>query len=165
MKIGVSIAAGMALAAFAATAPVLAQGKQKADASQMVDATKPEVLLAIAKGYGSADLGKDSGGDPMITGRMNGNKYTVLFYGCKDGKDCSTVQFRAAFEVRKKPTLEEVNALNAKTRFGKVYLDKDNDPAVEMDVNLDHGVSKKNLDDTFDWWKTVLGGVKKNFTS
>ena len=45
----------------------------------------------------------------------------------------------------------------------KVFLDDDNDVVVEFDMNLDGGVSQKNLDDTFDWWKLTLKNVARDF--
>jgi len=34
-----------------------------------------------------------------------------------------------------------------------------------MDVNLFGGVTRKNLDDTFDWWRVVLNGVKTDLVT
>ncbi len=54
-------------------------------------------IFKIAQGYGTAELSKDSVGDPMISGRMAGINYVIFFYGCNDaGKECSSLQFRAA---------------------------------------------------------------------
>ncbi|MEX8499589.1 YbjN domain-containing protein, partial [Leptothrix ochracea] len=33
---------------------------------------------------------------------------------------------------------------------------RDGDPVLQMSVNLDHGVSRKNLEDTFDWWAKIV---------
>ena len=54
-------------------------------------------------------------------------------------------------------TMDQVNTWNREFRFGKVYLDDENDPFLEMDVNLDYGVSEGNFLDTLDWWTVVLG--------
>ncbi len=129
-------------------------------AVDVIDAHDPAVILDIAKGYGSAEMGKDSGGDPMITGRLDGNKYGVLFYGCKSGKNCNDIQFYAAWGGAK-TTMDALNSWNRDNRFAKAYLDKDGDPALEMDVNLDHGVTRANLDDTFNWWSMALKAFKQ----
>ena len=42
-------------------------------------------------------------------------------------------------------------------RFAKAYLDDQNDPVIEMDVNLQGGVSRKNLEETFDLWIYSMG--------
>lgn len=139
------------------------QKQQPQQQSGLVDGTQPERILSIARGFGAAELSKDKQGDPKIDGRMGGTRYTVLFYGCKGGKGCRSIQFYAGFEVSNKPTLEALNAYNLKNRFSKVYADRDGDPAVEFDVNLEGGVSQKNLDDTFDWWKVIMANVRKAF--
>ena len=149
-------AAGWGLCAL--TSPALAQ-------EQLIDATQPERILTVARGFGSAELEKDKSGDPKISGRIDGSRYSVFFYGCKDGTNCKTIQFHNSFEVRKKPTLSAINTYNQKNRFGKVYADKDGDPALEFDVNLDGGASPKLLDDTFDWWKVILANYKKAFAN
>ena len=46
-------------------------------ADSLIDATKPERLHEIARGFGSAELDKDSQGDPRITGRIEGTKYGI----------------------------------------------------------------------------------------
>ncbi|MRX49681.1 YbjN domain-containing protein [Paracoccus sp. S-4012] len=124
----------------------------------LVDGSDPEAILAIAKGYGSADLQTDDAGDPQIIGRMDGQQYAVSFYGCEGGKDCTNLQFAAVWVVDGAVTAEAVDAWNEAKRFGKAYLDEDGDPWLEMDVNLAFGVTRQNLDDTFDWWKVVVDG-------
>jgi len=37
------------------------------------------------------------------------------------------------------------------------YLDDENDPIIELPVNLEKGVSAENLEETFDYWRIVLG--------
>ncbi len=134
------------------------QGVWAADA--LITAKDPEIILNLVKGYGSGDLGTDSEGDPRIQGRIGGTKYVVLFYGCKDGKACQDIQFVASWSDTN-VTQEDVNNWNRTTRFGKAYLDKDNDPTLELIVNLNYGVSKKNLDDTIDWWAMVMKKFEK----
>jgi len=119
--------------------------------------------VEIAKNHGSAELKTDNDGDPMIAGSIDGIKYQVHFYDCAGGKQCKNIQLYSWWTTRKKTTLEALNEWNRKKRFGKVYLDTDGDMAIIMPVNLDHGVSRKNLDDTFDWWETALKDAREAF--
>lgn len=128
-------------------------------AETLVDATSPQRILEIAKGYGSASL-EVKDGDPFISGRIEGSKYGIYFYGCKSGKKCTNIQFSAGWSGVK-TSLSDINAWNRDKRFSKAYLDSVNDPNLEMDVNLDSGVSKANLEDTFDFWVTGLRTFKK----
>lgn len=124
-------------------------------AAPLVDATDPEVLLELAKGYGSATLKEDDYGDPLIVGRVEGNKYSIFFYGCEDNRDCDDILFSAAwsgYDI----TMRDMNDWNNEKRYGKAYLDNDGDPALELVANLKYGVSRRNLDDTIDWWALTM---------
>lgn len=144
----------VAAAALFATAPVMA--------NDLIDATDPARILNIARGFGSADLEKDSQGDPKITGRIEGTRYTIFFYGCTNNRDCDDIQFYAAWNGNNKFTQAQMNEWNRTKRYGKAYLDRDNDPVLEMVVNIDYGVSRRNLEDSFNWWKVALRGFKKD---
>ncbi|MGT2467953.1 hypothetical protein ACVOMV_28700 [Mesorhizobium atlanticum] len=57
-------------------------------------------MLNIARGFGSARMGKDDNGDPMIYGRVEGVKYVIYFYGCEDHENCSRCSSRPATPIR-----------------------------------------------------------------
>ncbi|MDX1821380.1 MAG: YbjN domain-containing protein [Alphaproteobacteria bacterium] len=129
------------------------------NAADLLDGSDPAAILRIAEGYGSAMLDKDSVGDPMIEGRIDGQSYTVFFYGCEGGAGCSSIQFTTYF-AGVRPDAAVVSDWNDENRFGTLYLDGDGDLAIDLDVNLFGGVTRKNLDDTFDWWRVVLEEVR-----
>src|SRR5690606_21764699 len=116
----------------------------------------PEAIRVVASGYGSAELQTDEAGDPQIMGRMDGQRYAVTFYDCEVGANCTSLQLSAVWVVDGAVTPEAINEWNRTKRFGKAYLDEDGDPWVEMNVNLAFGVTRQNLDDTFDWWRIVV---------
>jgi len=134
----------------------LAQGQT------LVDAGSPAAVLEIAKGYGSAELQSDGDGDPQIKGRLNGRMYSVLFYGCKKGKNCGSMQFHWGIDLKNVP-MSKVNEWNKTKRFGKAYIDDEGDLNLEMDVNLRHGVTRSNLDDTFDFWRLTVTSFYDQF--
>jgi hypothetical protein len=121
----------------------------------LIDGSDPAVIENIASGYGSAALAKDDYGDPLIEGRINGLLYYVFFYGCEENKNCNAIQFSASFEDPK-TDLGGVNEWNRNKRFGTASIDEDGDVSLQYDLNLAYGVSRANLDDTFDYWRTVL---------
>jgi hypothetical protein len=153
----------MKLKAVFASVSLLCLASGPALSQNLVDATQPQRVLEVAKGFGSATLEKDSKGDPKITGRIDGTAYTVFFYGCVNNKDCDNIQFYSAWNASGKYSLRQINEWNRTKRWGKAYLDNDDDPVLEMEANLDFGVSTKNLEDTFDWWKVTLKTFKKDF--
>ena len=122
--------------------------------SNLVTAGDPQAILNIAKGYGSAELSTDNVGDPQIIGRIDGTRYAVTFYGCDGGENCRHIRIHAHWA--EKMSFAQANEWNAEKLFGKAYVDSDGDAALEMVVNLYGGVSRQNLDDTFDWWKVAL---------
>lgn len=149
VRLVLSLVAGLGLPAVA-----MAQG-----AADILDGSDPAAILSIAEGYGSAMLDVDSVGDPMIEGRIDGQAYTVFFYGCEGGKDCTSIQFTTYF-AGVRPSAAVVSDWNDANRFGTLYLDSDGDLAIDLDVNLFGGVTRRNLDDTFDWWRVVLDEVR-----
>ena len=96
-----------------------------------------------------------SEGNPTISGRIDGVSYQVFFMNCTDGANCEDINFYAGF-LDLKPTLDVINAWNRDKRFGKAYLDSDLDAVIEWDVNLEHGVTRENLDAAVGIWQLIL---------
>lgn len=125
-------------------------------ASDSLVSADPAVILEITKGFGSAELSQGKDGSPLITGRIEGVRYVVVFRGCDKGK-CGSITFYSGWKLKNKPfPLETVNAFNARKRWAKGYIDQDGDLALDMDVELEHGMSRKNLDETFADWSRIL---------
>jgi hypothetical protein len=130
--------------------------------AQNVDATKPNEILSIAKGFGSAELDEDSTGDPRIMGRISGTGYAILFYGCSSGSRCKSLQFYAPWKTSKKISLEKINKWNKEKRYVKAHLDSDDDPIIQFDVELEYGMSRRNLEECFKDWELALDAFKKD---
>src|SRR5690349_3343565 len=123
----------LAIAAFAGAWALPAQ-------AQMVRAQDPGTLVsALQKGGYAAKLGIDKVGDPMITSGVNGTTFQIFFYNCTNHKACATVSFHSGYDLKTSPGLERINEWNRGKRFGRAYLDKEDDPILEMDVDLDDG--------------------------
>jgi hypothetical protein len=138
-----------------AAATIVAACGTAAQAQSLLDGSNTEEIVNIARGYGSANLETQSTGDPMISGRVEGIAYQVFFLNCTDNANCEDLNFYAGF-ADNKPTLDVINAWNRDKRFGKAYLDSELDAVIEFDVNLEHGVSRENLDAAFGIWSIVL---------
>ena len=136
-----------------------------AGAVDWIDGADPDALHEIALGYGTAELGRDSSGDPMIQGRLRGVKYAIFFFGCDgQGAECTDILFYAAWGGAQVP-MDRINQWNKTKKFGKAYLDDDGDASIDMSLNLEHGVTRKNLDDTFDWWRVAVEGFEDEVLS
>lgn len=147
----------LAMAALAAAWSLPAQ-------AQMVRAQDPGTVVRALQGAGyAARLGVDKVGDPMITSGVSGTTFQIFFYNCTDHKACATVQFHSGYKVSKPVTLEQINEWNRSQRFGRAYLDKENDPILEMDVDLDDGgLSTALFIDNIEFWASVLGRFEKH---
>ena len=147
----------LAVAALAAAWAVPAQ-------SQMVRAQDPGTLVRALQQAGyAAKLGTDKVGDPMITSGVSGTTFQIFFYNCTDHQACATVQFHSGYDIANPVSLERINEWNRSQRFGRAYLDKENDPILEMDIDLDDGgVSQLLFIDNIEFWASVLGNFERH---
>lgn len=123
-----------------------------------VSASDPYGLMRSMQDFGYvATLETDSDGDPKIASRVSDSTYSVYFFGCDDGKDCTSIQFGAGYNLTIGMKAATINEWNRKKRFAKAYLDDEGDPFLEMDVNLDfEGVGDENFADTLDLWRLLV---------
>jgi Putative bacterial sensory transduction regulator len=126
--------------------------------AQSVAADNPQAIADLLKTWGyRAELTKDDQGDPKIDSATAGANYSIYFYGCEGGKNCTSIQFSSGFDLDKGTTLDVVNDWNTKKRYGKVYLDDTQDPYIEVDVNLfGGGIPQDNFRDTLESWERLL---------
>jgi Putative bacterial sensory transduction regulator len=132
--------------------------------AQMVSAKKPETLVASlqAAGY-SAEMQKDSGGDPMIKSSVGGHPFRVIFYGCKANRDCTTIAFSSGYDKKSETSLASINQWNREKRFGRAFLDGEGDPILAMDVDLDDGgISSALFTDNLEFWVAVKAAFEKH---
>ena len=120
-----------------------------------------EAIAAVARVYGEATVTKDKNGDPYIKGRTKaGATWSISFYGCEKGANCTSVEFWYGLESNTKTSPEKINEWNRTKRWSKAYIDKDGDPNISFDLNLKNGLSKANLDSNVDRWVDVVDEFK-----
>ena len=112
-----------------------------------------------AKGY-QADITTDKEGDPLVRSNSSGAKFGVFFYECKGKPRCKSIQFSAGFN---EPGLDpaKIADWNRRNRFGRAWIDKDGDPFVEMDVDVEHGATVEALANDLDRWVSVMGAFMR----
>ncbi|MGD9784023.1 MAG: YbjN domain-containing protein [Hyphomicrobiaceae bacterium] len=116
----------------------------------------PEEVMNLARGYGSAVLKKDSQGDPMISCKADGLGYSIYFYNCKDGKDCTSIQWHSGFELKSPVKYGTINDWNSKKRFSRAVRDSDGDALIRMDMLFTGGTTSDNVDRNMDLWISLL---------
>ncbi len=128
-----------------------------ADSPSMIDGNSLDDILNLARGYGSATLGAQDSGAAKISGKIEGQPYTIYFSSCnkQTHKDCFDLDIYAGY-VGSKPSQDKINDWNFNTRFARAYIDKDGNAGMDMDVNLEHGVTADNMDSTLGLWAELV---------
>ncbi len=129
----------------------------------MVRAQDPNSLVSALQEAGySAKLETDKVGDPLITSAVSGTTFQIFFYNCTDHENCATVQFNSGYDLKSAPSLELINEWNRTNRFGRAFLDKESDPILEMDIDLDDGGMSPDLFiDNLEFWAVVLNNFEE----
>lgn len=132
--------------------------------AQMVRAQDPaSIVHALQEAGYAAKLGTDKVGDPMITSGVSGTSFQVMFYNCTDHVGCATVSLHVGYDLKSPVSLAQINEWNRGQRFGRAYLDKENDPILEMDIDLDDGgLSPALFSDNIEFWVSVVGRFEKH---
>lgn len=121
----------LAFLAFSATSvPALAQ--------DIINTTSTKHMSDVFKTEGYA-YEVDSDGD--IVWKLEGYKTLILI-----AKDGESITFRANF-ASDNTTNEKVAAWNRSKRYSKSYLDDDNDPVLQLDLDLAGGITRARLND------------------
>jgi hypothetical protein len=139
------------LAALAAALPLAPA------AAQNVTADVPRIASALQGAGYKAEIEGD-GAERYIATGTGGTGFAIRFFGCNPlGGDCKSVMFSAWFEDEDPPTLEAMNQFAARMRWGRVYIDEEGDPTIEMDVDLeDGGMSEELFIDNVEYWDSSL---------
>jgi hypothetical protein len=119
-----------------------------------------EEVVAILQDLGyRAKLGKDSVGDPMVTTGMGGLTTMVYFYDCVEGR-CGSLQLSVGLDLKDGTSADVVNAYNKGYRYGRVYLDEENDPYLAFDFEVLHTDHAAHVASQVSIFENVIG----NFT-
>ena len=121
----------------------------------------PQQIIKILQDEGfSAKLEKDSQGDPVIRSGSQGLKWSIDFYSCKKGVNCSSVQFRSGFDAEGKIAVEQVNNWNAKMRFTSAALLNTGSVILKRDLELTGGIPITSFKSFIQDWDWHLGQFK-----
>lgn len=132
--------------------------------------TAPD-LAAIFQEIGWTAEAKEVDGKPGISASYTDGEsgtvfeFSVGLYRCDEAsKACLDVMFMRSTEVSKPVTLAMVNKYNASQIFGVAYLNDDGSLGVSMSMTLQGGVTRQNIKEMADWWKTIVTGFDAKVT-
>jgi len=131
--------------------------------AQSVSAADPESIAAALRDLGwRATHAVDAEGDPMVQSTIEGIEYSIFFYGCSGGRNCSSLLFSAGFDLDNGSTLASMNDWNSGRLVGAAYLDDENDPFLQMFVTTVGGLNHENFGDVVDWWRVGVRDFKEH---
>jgi hypothetical protein len=150
------VAAALAASAFSTAAAQQPTPSAERVRGGMFDASDPAGLARFMEKTGyRVELRADTKGDPVITGRISRSDYVIQFYECEQGLTCNSVQFMSQAAKPATLTGDTANAFNARWRYVRITFDA-TQVKLQMDVNLDAGVTSDNFEDTLDIWRQLL---------
>ena len=108
-----------------------------------------------------AKPGTDADGDPKVETSMSGLDVTVWFYDC-EAKRCGSLQFLVALDLKKGWTLEAANKFGKDYRYGRVYLDEEQDPYMAYDFEVLNTDPGPHIVSQVDIFENLLDALVKN---
>jgi hypothetical protein len=109
----------------AVAAPAIAQERLVAQS---------DAVMSILRAKGLKTHRQDAN---AILSSDGGTSFAVLFDGCKKGRDCRVIQFYAGWGKYRGTTLARLNEWNRANTSTRALLDDEQDPVLEMNVDLD----------------------------
>ena len=108
------------------------------NAQEVLTQISPPALQKIFKDEGySFELD----GDGDIIWKIEGVRALVI-----RSENGNQIAFRMSFK-NENTTLAKINAWNKSKRFSRTYLDDDGDPVLQLDLELDGGITKERIVD------------------
>lgn len=136
--------------------------------TSLICASNPQGVVTSlqAQGY-KAVLGKsENTGNPKISSAASGYDYTIFFYGCEKGANCTSLGFSITFADDGTNSAELANEWNSDKRFSAMSFDKsDKSLMMTYDVSTIGGLNQVNFADVVDWWQTMLGQARTFFSA
>lgn len=114
-------------------------------------------VVTILQGLGyRSGLGQDGVGDPMIMSTIGGLDIYVYFYDCTAGR-CGSLQLTVGVDLPNGTTHAVANAFNSSYRYGRVYLDENNDPHLQFDFDVMHTDHTAHVTSQMEVFERLLG--------
>lgn len=146
--------------ALAAALGLAATGARAATYPEAGITARDVAAVLQAKGY-QAEVVKDGTGDPMVRSAVDGTKYRVVFYDCDKTGRCGALEFLVGFDLENGMALARLNKWNRDQRFGHAYLDDENDPYIQLDLNADNGFTSESLGGYVETWASLVPHFKR----
>ena len=131
---------------------------QKAAPGKVSVADPASLVAALQKAGYKAKLTYEDG-KPEIESSAAGATFYLYFQNCESKEGCEDLMIQSAYDMAKDAvTLKTINDFNRDNRWARAYLDKEDDPVLEMDLVF----AAKQMDEAefiegMKAWDDVLG--------
>lgn len=184
MRIWIAILAASLCAAAPAQAQSLWAGRDAVRSSQPVESIAPQDLMVLLDSMdieaqlAALPAGREAHAHPLgVTARTDGLFWDAVFYNCagqgpalpagsipgaegdpelRPARGCRDFALSAAFDLEFPVSVQTINRFNREYRFARATLTDDGAPALQMDVNLEGGVSREALIVEVEAWRALL---------
>ncbi len=100
---------------------------------------------------------KTENGQTYVIAKLGAQPFQAFLSNCQaSGSGCTDIELYAGFTGGQRVAWERINGWNARTRFTRAFLDEKRDPALQMDVSLQGGVSQDGLKASLTTWGSAL---------
>ncbi|MCA8906399.1 MAG: YbjN domain-containing protein [Rhodospirillaceae bacterium] len=108
-------------------------------------------------GYDEARLIDTAAGTPLIQTELDGISFSVFLYDCRGGPPmaCGGFGFSAGFDIPGEVDAAQLSNWNRQRRFGVAFAD-DQGVYLSLNVNIEGGVTRANIEDTLQLWEQAL---------
>ncbi len=89
---------------------------------------------------------------------LRSEQFEVYFFNCKDGTECESITLWSWYHPTTPQNYFKSNSWNKKNRFVKAYLDDEYQPVMEMDINAQGGINRRNLEILIRAYVTTMDG-------
>jgi hypothetical protein len=117
--------------------------------------------ILTKKGYKAEVKVYNDEGEKKIVSSAEGYKFAIYFYSLSDKGRAKNIQFCVSVDLKDGITLERAYQWNKEYRYARVYRDEEDDPIMEMDMDLEHGCTTEAVDNNLERWFSLLNTFDK----
>ncbi|MGV6840114.1 MAG: YbjN domain-containing protein [Planktomarina sp.] len=127
--------------------------------AQQIKASDPDGMMEFFKSEGiAATKTIDDYGDPRIDIKYYKTSFEVIFYGCDNGANCTSITFFSGYQTEGSWSQFRSNVWNLERRYTRSYVTEEGSSRLEYDVYLGRdGMSARDFSDLFSTWTNELG--------
>lgn len=125
--------------------------------SNLIATIDANSLAAALRGADLSAEVKTEGRSTVVLGRAGSIPFQAMLGSCNPaGEQCTDIELYAGFTGGQRIPLERINGWNNRTRFARAFLVQNGDPALQMDISLQGGLSADSLKLHLETWGAAL---------